>query len=549
MISRILRTFGLRGRWGPRAGWAVALAVVLPCLAAARSVAQSAPIAVAAKSSSDAAIGRLPADLELVVCVRDADRQRQSPPGRAIVQSIAGAKLFSETSAAWVKFGVLLGWGPEEAFSRLAGRRLVLAIGPVVDGARSWALLSDVYGDAERRLRSRLRPSPRQTIAGQPVLSLEDGRFELAIFCPPINSAARAATPCTIILAPTGRGDLLDRIVRGLAGEPPGSTLADSAAMKDVRSLMGADIFVLAQRLDDGGAEFAATGATLDGDGWTARLRASHGWFAGSVMRDEPTLPWSAAAADELAPGAIALLLSDGLPGLERWVPLLAIPTLPEAAERLRGLLGRRTFLGLFRSPNPDCEPATVALAVGFESPDIGALAAPGDAVVGRLVAAIEAGADARERDRPDFLGFLPSSPRVVPLTGQASVIWRPLLGLRPALAWVYRPTPSGSGGGPLPGWWFATLAPSDEGGRLSGWVSRACETLARPRAANDLRPRVSVGSVRVADLVRWIAEVHADPTESLLPLRCIENIRWDAWVVPGGRVDGEARISVPPVP
>jgi hypothetical protein len=321
--------------------------------------------------------------------------------------------------------------------------------------------------------------------------------------------------------------------------------------LKEAGPLLDGDVFVIAMRSAPTGPEQIMLSATLVNDGWNAGLRASPVLLPGDNPPDGPYPLWSAQAVDELAPEAVALVMSDGLLGLDRWAPLFMVPTLPEAAERLHGLLGRRTFLGLFRAPHDDDQAPGIALALGLEAPDTAALAGPGDAVIARLIGAVEAGANARDADRPDFEGYLPNVPRAVRLTGPVSALWRPLLGPRPILTWLYQSGPEDQrpvdAAGPRPGWWFMALAPSDQRRPAPGWASGVCERLTRPGA--DQRPRVSVGAVRVAELVRWLADIHADPKASLAPLRGIDEVRWDTWIAPDGRVEGAVRITTTPAP
>lgn len=550
MKLRAPRSSTSRGRFRLRDWWVIALAAAVLSTFPFRSEAQSAPVRIVA--SGPGVIDRLPSDVQMILCIKDAQRQRRSAPGQAIVRALAGARFFSETGAAWIKLADLMEWEPEEAFVRLAGRRLVLAIaGQTEHGDHAWAILSDVDSDTERRLVSRLRPAPRKTVAGQPVLSLEDGRFEIAIFCPPQGAGKQPVAPCTIVLAPTGRGDLLDRIVRGLAGDAPGPVLGDAPAMKAALPLLGADLFFMGIREGKDGPQQLLLAAALADDGWTASLRASPGLLLRSNGPGAAIPPWSAQAVDVLASDAVALVMADSVLDLDIWAPLFLVPTLPEAAERLSGLLGRRRFLGVFRARNEDEAVPGVALALGLEAPDVAKLAAPADAVLGRLIGAIEAGSKAGDSDRPDFQGFLPEAPRVVHLKGPTSLLWRPLLGPRPTLTWVYResvPAPA-SAEAPKPGWWLSVLAPSDRRSNTPAWATAACESLARPGPESDLRPRVSAGMVRVAELVRWLSDIQLDPTGSLVPLRCLDTVRWDAWMGSGGDIEGTLRITTTPVP
>jgi hypothetical protein len=494
----------------------------------------------APRAGAPAIVERLPADIGVVVCLKNADVQRRSAPGQAVLRSLSGAKFFAETGGAWVKLAGSLGWEPEEAFVRLAGRQLVFVLaGAEGDARRPWAVLSDVDDQAERRLLTRLRPAPRKTIAGHPVLSLEDGRFELAVFGAP-RDADRAGS-FTIVLAPTGRGDLLDRIVSALAGRGHGAALGDVPALRDALGAQASDLFVMVSRGEGEGREEIVLAATLAPGGWKAHLSASPGLFFRGGPPEEGISPWSAGAVEDLGADAVALVMSDSRLDLGLWTPLFLVPTLPEATERLRGLVGQRIFAGLFRARDPDGPTPGVAVAFGADAPDIAALAAPADAVIGRLVGALEAGVGASDRDRPDFAGFLPWVPRVVPLRGSAAGIWRPLLGPRPLLAWAYA---SAQQEGRGPGWWLTALAPSDERHAPAAWTLGTCRALAAADAPDDLRARVSAGMVRVNELVRWLGDIHADPTGALTPFRCLDAVRWDTWLAPGGRVEGTVRVN-----
>jgi hypothetical protein len=538
------------GRVRPRAGWTVVLAGVLFVLVFAAAPRFSGRIKgdCSASATDDWTIERLPADVQLVIRIRDADRQRQSPPGQALARAIAESRLFAETNAAWNNLARDLFLEPEEAFRRLAGRRIVLAIaGENAAGDRDWAILSDVDPAIERSLRGALNIAPRAAIAGQPILSLEDGRFELAI-CAGGNRKGKPETR-TLVLAPTGRGNLLERIVMSLAGMDAGPLLRDTRAMKDSHALLDGDVFVLAVR-QDRPLDYLGLSASLVANGWEARLLASPEMILGpkahELAQAQQLAPWSAAAIGELAPQAVAVAMFEGMPGMETWGPMLPA----EAAERLDGLLGQRALLGIFVAAGKPhtgkpADPPSVGLVLAFETPDTAALAAPADAVLGRFVGALQTGARATDQDRPDFQGFQPDAPRVVPLSGSAAALWRPILGATPILTWVFGPSAPQPEAKPQPGWWVIALASSepDPVRPAPTWAATVCGQLVAPEPPADRRPRVTAGAVKVSALVGWLEAIHADPAGTFAPLRFINAVTWDAWLTPTGSIEGVVRL------
>jgi hypothetical protein len=536
-----------RTRAWPRAWWAVA------CLGLWSAVGAALAGTGAAGPDPLAIIERLPADVQVVLRINKADRQRQSAPGRALARAAREASLFADTGRAWANLAARLGWEPDDAFARLAGRRIILAIAePAPDGRRSWAVLSDVDDRAERALLKGLAAAPRLSIAGHPVRSIEDGRFELAVFHHPEAGGGRAGESCTLILAPASSGEFLDRIVRSMAGEPIGPVLADSPVLEVAAPLLSGDVFFMARGGEAQAGAYLAVSATLVKDGWDAKILASPGMLLSDQGADQggEIEKWSAGAIDQLAEHAIGIVISSGMAGLDRWLPMLTLPTLPEAADRLRGLVGGRVMLGMFRLPDAQGRPSpNVALSCAFDSPDTDLLAGPADAVLARLIGAVEAGAGAGDDDRPDFDGFLPEVPRVVPLTGPVASLWKPLVGTNPQLAWVYRAEKRPPGGGSRPGWWMIGLVPADQEIGGSAWISTSASALAADEGGDDQRARITTGFVRLADLAKWMSQVRADPKGAMAPLTFIETARWDAWLAPTGLVEGTLRLRTVPPP
>src|SRR5438477_394605 len=81
----------------------------------------------------------------------------------------------------------------------LLGERVVVATRGGARG-RTWAILSEVAPETERRLFDRLQAAPRAIDAGHQILSIEKGAYELTSHAGTTRTSLR-----TIVLGPAGR--------------------------------------------------------------------------------------------------------------------------------------------------------------------------------------------------------------------------------------------------------------------------------------------------------------------------------------------------------
>lgn len=510
----------------------------------------------------------LPADVDAVVVVADAARQRTGGAGAALAELIGESKLFDDTVRAWRNLAAVLDWPADRAFDELLGRRVTVVIDGLADGEPfRWALLSEVTPAAEARLRERLKPAPRGIVAGLPVLAVEDGRYELAI--------SRRKGTSLILLAQAGEASLFDRLVPVLSGRASGPLLGQSEAMKTAAELCAGDVFVLYRPPLERAGEapgFAAVSATLNGDGWTARLISTPGVIWASSGADFSALePWSDAAFEALSRDAMIAtmgVLGQATPSWrtvldgQLWTAPLGFADPGEMAK----LLGQRGMFVVRATPAPpdarqrkqERPSERLSVVLGLETTDAAAMAVAGDRIIASVIPLLEAGCIGGEPGAPgpQYDGAMPEAVRIVTLEGEFAEAMGSAFGPTPVLSWGYcfaggaapppllmklgaEPTKASA---PCPGWWVMALSPADAPAALLG-----CQALEQAPADRDAAPRVSRGVIRPGMIERWMAEV--DPTflGPLRPFRWIDSVDWDARVRPDGTIAAEIEVRMGP--
>lgn len=226
----------------------------------------------------------MPADSELVLVIENGRELRQTALGAAArgLFGIGGA--IEGAGGPWRGLAAMLGWNDTEAFDRLLGHRVTLVARGVADPETArWALVSSVSAETSRRLKERLEISPRVIEKGQQIFALEQGRYELTLHSPPIRRVDRQDDrSMTLILAPTGRAELLDEVLSSLtrAAVP---TLKGQGVIARAESMGEAEILLLArlggrpgeQAARDTWNNFvivAARRTELAGAGWQAKV-------------------------------------------------------------------------------------------------------------------------------------------------------------------------------------------------------------------------------------------------------------------------------------
>lgn len=543
--------------------------------------------APATADPADAA-GLVPADVSLFVCVEHPSRLRHEPVGRLALALIDGVAGYTNTFTSWNTLARDLGWTPAEAFDELLGERVVFAARPaplpealpppgkeggaVRVGVNTgpigpWLLASDISKAAARRLTERLRPMPRQIIAGTPLLSIEDGRFQLAL----VPQDARDGF--VLLLAEASRAELLEAAVRDAAA--PRDALSRDPAWPEVRAALTPDAHAIVfarfpPPVSQPGSAGAASekgwiGVALQTEGESIKVRTiSTGPGKGAMpdprrSRSVPLTPWNAEAFERVAAGAVfASVESNTSLTDEGWSPMFA-----PLAEKLglgRTVPGIDLLTGRIATLVLPSESGVCDAAIALESTDAPALAPHADAMMARLLALAASGASqggaaagdpARaDADRAatlavpdasqfDFRGEQPGAVRSINaarLLGDAlaSVFKTP-----PDLNWRY--TDAVDAAHPRFGWW--TIALGESAGES---LSKAALTGAQPAIPI---PWISMVSARPAMAVELLTKAGVPIARPLEPLAQVSRITWYTLLGPGERFLGGGRVDLRPPP
>ena len=220
----------------------------------------------------------------------------------------------------------------DEALEKLLGRRVLIAWRwAEVDGGRrgggrraqaepDWVVLSLVSRDAERRIRAKLRPAPREVHAGQAILALEDGRFLLTTRVLERDGGA------IVMLAPAAHVALFKDMLPRFGDRTPGARLGDDPTLAGLAGLLDADIAMLT--LGPGYAEAAANGgavgeATAMGVWWRLgeELARRGAGLDGKLVRLGGSAARMGGSVTGLAPGQIDALAEGALLAVADLIP------------------------------------------------------------------------------------------------------------------------------------------------------------------------------------------------------------------------------------
>jgi hypothetical protein len=489
----------------------------------------------------------VPADVGFFVAVDHPTELRVGLVGGfalAVVDSVAG---FVQTFDAWDRLAKELGWTGAEAFDALLGTRVVFAAKTVTEEERAadqaagpgpslgaWVLMSQVTDATAQRLTQRLKPMPRELVAGTPVLSVENGRFLLGL------ARRDAVEGFTLMVVEGEHADFLATALRQARAGPEVS-LWTSPKIDDLRPLSdGADAVI---SMDMGA--FGAPKGEERPNGWlgAALRRNTKGLSVQSVMlmpeavgAQAPVGPacrgWSPDAFERLAQTAVfASVESNSIvsatavargwsKGFERFASMIGLAAdFPEKAN----LTGR--LVSLVTSADKGVFDAAVAI----ESDRIGAMSQLGDTEMARVVAGVtrRIGAVGEIGGAPDAdaaafdLGVLPTratrSIDISSIAGEAiSSSWEG--GAK--LVWRYVPHQAGPAPAEAedaPGWWIIglgrsavdTLAKAQlsrrEGEPSVPWYSMVS---ARPRLGVQRLEAMGVPIIRPLESMRWVERV-----------------------------------------
>lgn len=478
----------------------------------------------------------VPDNVTLLVVIDDAAGLRASelgPPAEALAQALSD---FVETSEAWGRLAARLDLSNAGAFDALLGRRALLASRTRADGSGEWALISRVTRATEDRLRLRLRPAPRAVVAGLPVLSVENGRFEMVV--------SRGDPESTLVIAPSSNPGLFDEIVASLAKGGPERSLGSTDPLRQIRVLAGQPSAMIFARPEADAPSWIAAAATSEKASIKLRFMAR---FPAPAPGPASIKPWSISSLDEIAKDAFALVVDwDALPQMLRPADILSdsgivrelfgLGRMGPHNDRQHASPSGRSLVALLPSQS-----GVLDIVVALQSADVHALAPVGDQRIADLLAGFGVKDQTRQQARQDFGGAFPEAVRSIDLAGALGPL--AVLGFDhgPTLAWTYRAGGIPEGGD-ASGWWTIGLgAPS---------VHRVSDVLARPDNPADRIPWFSRGLLRPSALLAsFEARRLPLPDAAARVFSRVERVEWKAVLAPDGLIVGDGQIDLVPAP
>lgn len=280
----------------------------------------------AGNQATERTIQDTPPDVLLVVT--NASEVRRSGLGRIVSDVLDGLPADPPISASWTALATELGYAQDELFDRLLGDGFALFASSAVqdrgaraapdpDAATHWALVARISNETYQRLRERLKPAPRAVVGSTQILSLERGRYELAVriaeheppaadeqkHTAPTPAHSRRSTPSRalradterrgveIVLGASDRPAVFDRLVRGTPATGTTRNLGDhkpQRAQADWRDL-GASVI---RGMDADGCTIPSIHLLSGSSG--LGLLASPLVHGGQTIESDRTLEWPA---------------------------------------------------------------------------------------------------------------------------------------------------------------------------------------------------------------------------------------------------------------
>ncbi|MFM9959058.1 MAG: hypothetical protein ACKVZJ_13415 [Phycisphaerales bacterium] len=533
----------------------------------------------------------VPDDVAFFFAVDDSAELRRGPIGgfaRALIDGVAG---FTQTFTAWDRLAKDLDWKPDEAFDALLGRRVVFAArsDPAAPGAGRlgpWVLMSEVSSATARRLTERLRPMPRELVAGTPVLSVEGGRFQLGL----ARRGADDDDGFLLMLAESSGAALLEQSLREAKGGPARSLGATPAADQLRASARAARAIVYADF-----SNFAPLGAAPDdADAPRAlklRVGAEEGWMVAGIwpvaegVRFEVAIhapdleaaarrqarrfrnSWDPAAFQALARDAVFVSIESNIsvedePWSKTFAEIANGLSISLDLPRRASLTGRLAML-LVESPAGIFDGA-----VALETGDIAALPEIGDAEMARMLAELRARNPLPARDgigpgqalaatNYDYAGVAPRATRSLGLSGVVGPAIDTAWDDGARLIWRFDPSPPA--GAPHDDGQAADQARNEARVPAEGWWTMglgesAVEQLSRARLLGPAQGLkldwVTMTSARPRALVERLESRRVPIMQPLEPARWVTRVNWFSALGPQpGLIIGGGRVEISPPP
>lgn len=473
-------------------------------------------------------VGRLPADVDVIVAIDDARSFMRSPVGASIIELMHRGGGFGGTRDAWAALANQMGMTSDQAADALLGGQTVFAARWSPGGTLAWAVLTELAPGAERRVRHAFKPVPREIIAGRPVLAAEGGLLQMMLVQDP-------ATP-RLLLGTTSDRSVFTELASTLDADPA-RPFSGSNLFREVRRVgPNADTMVFFRPRDENELWFALVAKRADVSLETNFLIG----VPGLAEHGAQLQPWNRHTFEQLSKDAYVVVLDmsefswQGEQGAG--IGALAGLGLPfRLAPELKALLSDR--FALVVRPG---EVGPVEVAIGLETVDASEMAQAGDRLLCRYLRAV-ATDDEKVCKLEGFEEMPPTAVRSVDLSqlvgSMAPFGWK----TGPHVTWGSRVEDVPCNAGQHHGWWTVGLGPA------------AVETLGQSLVAEESKaelspiPWLSLGMIRPAPLMRSLEASGVVLPVFVDPLRDVQEVSWQASEAGRGIVQGHGRVVVSP--
>lgn len=482
-----------------------------------------------------------PAEADVVLAIVNASELRADAFGGAAVPLLTEALRGSELGAAWVALAQRMGWSPDATFDALLGER-VLFVAKRNDGkAMRWAVAADVSLDAERRLRERLDVAPRVIVGGKPILSVEQGRFELI--------SERSRHGARIILAPAGERGMLDEVALTARRNTCAKRLAEAPEFDDLARMPPGQALLFVRMPEPIGG-WAGLSAKCEDTTISAHVLTRP---ERSIIGAAEVAPWSRAVFDRFAHGALAAVMewragADDIP--ELCAPLVGLlPPLDDHPGALDAL-GERYAVVVRQRDN-----GAPTVSAAIELRDAGAFAPTGDAIIERLLSRLGLSATGIATMTPDTTRTVDLAPGLERLAKDASAVAHAITLAGASVSWAFRSEAHDlvAFGGETPGagWWIVAL----DGKAFEHAAIALCGGAVTERG--DARKWLSLGTARPSDLIEALDRVGARGLTTgagrlagaLRALGHVDRVDWSTELISDNEQASEVVVRLRPAP
>lgn len=504
-------------------------------------------------------LGSLPSSVHAAILIEDASALRRTPAGRALEKWLHSTGLLSETSEAWKQLAATVEVPPQQAFDAMVGQSVLIAMEFTPDPGEPggvdmrWAMMSRIEPGFEKRLYERLKPAPRGVSAGRPVLSLENGRFELATTDSADTRNQAGDRRATAILAPATSSVLFDKLVSGKQkngehlADVPGFDLVHKLGDNPVIAVLRGPLpgkYALPESLKESPSILAIGLRAASDTRWEACIAGNPALITASRPAGGMTsLTLPRAAIRQIASDSLFVFAgpTDGIsfskfPGpMSETIAKVTGPT-----QELDALLGPRMLMWM----HPADTSSGFAMSVGVQMSDVVRGSELGDALLTRVLRdhACPTGPDgARLSKELTFDGLSPEAQRSVEFRAADQVVREGEE--RAFMAWSYEDSGPGA-----EGWWIASVARGGSTKAASMEIERLRTIATTPAEAE--RDVFSVVRLRPAAFAKL-----AGPAVNAIPilrsLTQVESCGWEVFLTEDGSARGTAwlEFAKPAVP